>query len=304
MRITVAVAVCAAVVLARPARADDGGGDNGGDDPIGYAEESTGRPTGVKCPDARPCVIDKDGAVFVTAKAWKVYYRLDHDDLDSPLMAGTADPEVVRVRIDRAVRAILALHAAKKAVVDCGAAGAVPQLIGSATGEAAVTVPKVKKATAPAPLSLADADAAWLKARDVIEELGGSATSDPLTTLFAGLDTTAMTGDTFKRPHLRWQRATLAHRVCKGDDCTDDEIIEASVLVVYSPESKNVYLLDRSVRLPTTQYNREASIRAFADQDVLFAMLRALAIKSVVVDRGSLCAVPRVAGKNGWFDLR
>jgi hypothetical protein len=302
MRAVMAAAACAAVVLARPARADDGG--DGNDDPIGYAEESTGRPTGVKCPDARPCVIDKDGAVFVTAKSWKVYYRLDHDDLDSPLMTGTADPEVVRQRIDRAVRAILALHAAKQAVVDCGAAGAVPQLIGSATGEAVVNVPRVKKTAAPAPLSLADADAAWLKARETIEDLGGSASSDPLTTLFSGLDTTAMTADTFKRPHLRWQRATLDHRVCKGDDCTDDEVIEASVLVVYSPESNHVYLLDRSVRLPTTQYNREASIRAFADQDVLFATLRALAIKSIVVDRGSLCAVPRVAGKNGWFALK
>lgn len=296
MRIVVAVAACAAVVLARPARADD--------DPIAYAEESTGRPTGIKCPDARPCVIDKDGAVFVTARSWKTYYRLDHDNLDSALMQGAADADVVRQRIDAAVRAILALHGAKKAAIECGAAGAVPQLIGSATGEAQVMVPKVKKTTPPAPLSLADADAAWLAARDAIDQLGGSASSDPLTTLFAGIDTAAMTGDSFKRPHLRWQRATLAHRVCKGEDCTDDEIIEVSVLLVYSPESKQVYLLDRSVRLPTPQYNREASIRAFADQDVLFAMLRGLNIKSIVVDRGSLCAVPRVAGKNGWFDLK
>jgi hypothetical protein len=291
-----ATAAAAGTALAGGAHADD--------DPMAYAEIATGRPTGIKCPDARPCVVDKDGAFFVTAKSWKRYYILDHTAATSALLADAEGDDEVDRRVDAAVRAILAFHRAKKAAVDCTAAGAVPALVGSKTGEVSVAVPKVKAAPAPTALTPAEADAAWLAARAALDDLGGSADSESMTTVFAGVDTRAMTGSTFKRPHLRWMRSTLNHRVCKGADCTVDEIVDVNVLVVYSPESEKVYVLDRSVTLPETEHTRERAVRAFADQDVLFATLRALGVSSIVVDPGSLCAVPRVAGKNGWFDLK
>jgi hypothetical protein len=296
MRIAIAATLCCLCAQVGVTVADD--------DPLSYADVHTGRPKDIKCPDARPCVIDYDSAFWVFARGWKRHYTLDRADVNSALRAGAADKLAVDKRVDAAVRAILKLHKAKTAAIECGVAGSVPSLVGSKTGDVEVTVPATKAAAdLPTVLTPEEADQAWLKARAPVDADTSSSRSR-VTTLFAGVDTTAMTEATFERPHLRWRNAWVSHKACQGDKCTEAEMIDASMLVIYSPESTKVYLLDRSVTQPTKQWRREAQKRANADQDAVFATLTALGIKRIVIDADSICAVPRVAGKGGWFTLK
>lgn len=265
---------------------------------IPYVWEHKGKPDFVEC--VAPCVFTYDGAIVVAGPKWKSFYTVDLSG--NAITKDAATGTEIQARADGAVRAVLARNKATGASIDCGAAGQVPSLAGIRDGGFELDVPVDPKGAPPppAPVTPAAADSLWQKAHDAIHDTVSAEEPRPVSsTLFAGLDVSKMTADTFADPHVRVANA----RSSGGHPNEPSQTIEAAMVAIYSPESRKVYLLDRSLKQETEAYNRDHDKRTIKTEKTVARALNALHLTRVKLDATSLCWFPHMVGGGAHFEL-
>jgi hypothetical protein len=283
---------------AAPEPVADAGPDRALAEPMKFVETGTGDPPAhLSCPDRRACVIEYDFAYFVIKRGWKHHYLIDRGDPSKPIRAG----EPSRSRIDRrasaAVAAVLRQRKQQLAAIHCGLAGPLRELIGlDASGYVPITVPAptgVSPAPAPRPITPRQANEQIARVHAALPGTSGRRE------LFAGSIAAKMTADTFATPRIS-RLGQWMSRVVDGKET----FVETYFVAVWSPESRKVYLLDRSWQFDGEPPEREQKNRSRDTERAVIALLQSLGVERASIDAHALCEYPTLVGTGEFLEAR
>lgn len=264
--------------------------DEAPDSPARFYERREGLPPEeARCPQGEgACVNEFDFAVFVYAPDWGHHYVLDYGSSSSPIREGEVPAPVWMQRVEQGVRHILAEEEATAARGRCGLAGMMPTLYGAPRGYFEVNLPP-GQGEAPEPVTPQEANA---QLQAAYREIGYDTEIERR--FFDDPTMARMTADTFRQPVVTRRGAFVG-----GEEATN----EALLFVVFSPESRKVYVLDRSGEHPTEETDQEIRARQLENQAALLRFLSDIGESPVAFAADTACEIPEVVGGAVWRPL-
>ena len=253
------------------------------------------KPKGLKCPSAAPCVVEYDFTYTVIANGWTKFFVADYGMPDAPLRKGTKTGAEVTTRAAQAITEILTKQKAKTAKIACEVAAAVPALL--ALGDTIeVTLPK-STAKPVAKIAAKDVNALWVAAHRKLNDHRGPRD------VFDATELAKMTASTFAKPTLIRKGQWVSSKSCQGGKCTEEIMKEASLYIVYSPESADAYVVDASLEVPEKVFDAKSK-QAHADAvAAISATLASLGHKTVALKTSTMCGTSLLPNQ-GWFDWK
>lgn len=247
--------------------------------PARFIARNTAFPSELACPGPEICVREHDSALWVLKRGWDHHYRFDYGDSETA------------IRVAGAVTAVLTEEGATAAVGHCSLVALMPELY-SVTGDALVVdVPQAELAPArPASIPPIVANA-HLRSEYAFIDLTGAESM----VWFTNDEMQRMSGGTFEDPRVRH---VSRERTIDGNHRTLD------LLVAFSPESENVYVLERTRELPEDEYQSTRDERRRTDEQALVDFLRSLHVSRVSYDATAACEIPAAFGGSEWMPLR
>jgi len=255
--------------------------------PMQFATRTKGTPAGVPdCPTADACLVEVDYAYFLMRKGWPHYYILDHGAPKIGLRKGAPTPAQVDRRLHATVHAALTHEHARQLDVHCAIAHRLPRLLRLGTF-----------VTAKVPADPGRRTADPIAARTPQSANRNLSEAGSVAPFFSKTDRATMTGDTFKDPRV----STVSKQ-----SGTPDAMVDHRKVVVWSPESRRVYVLDLTAEGPLKQLLAKQNLakRRAAAETTLIAHLQSLQLKSVKVDSRRLCSFSKLTGTGAWLRAR
>ena len=111
---------------------------------------------------------------------------------------------------------------------------------------------------------------------------------------FSDAELLRMRGTTFETPRVRHVRGT---RVVDGNQRALD------LLVVFSPESEKVYVLERTREVPEDEYSAQREEIRGTDERALADFFRRLGARRLYFDVEGGCAIPAALSGQTWISL-
>jgi hypothetical protein len=253
------------------------------------------RVEGGGCRDAYPCVTFVDGAFTLSGNTWSHHYVIDIGVPDAPARVGARDDDEVLARVEETLRALLADEGVTSAKGDCELAAVLPRMVGlgpSLELEFEPPRPGVKPLVA---TTVEAAEAAWRKAA------GRYQRKEPLVPLFSPSERAQMKSPAFGEARLRSRYWAPAE--------SDERDRDAHFVVLYSPNSSVVYVLDRSHDEPKKDVSLPEVFKQVRRRDerelpALAATLLKLGTTKITLDRSQLCEFAALMPNGGWFPLK
>ena len=253
------------------------------------------KPKDLRCPTAAPCVVEYDFTYMVLANGWSKFYIADYGTPEAPLRKGTKTSAEVDARAAQAITEILTKQKAKTAKIECAVAAAVPELLG--LGET-IDVPVPKSTAKPiAKFAVKDVNALWVTAHKKLNDSRGPRN------VFGADELAKMTATTFAKPTFMRMGQWVSSKTCQGDKCSEEITKEATLYVVYSPESADAYVVDASLEAPEKAFDKKSKQAHAGALAAISATLSSLGHKTVALKTSTMCGIPLVPGK-GWFDWK
>lgn len=229
-------------------------------------------PDSVECPGTEVCVVAHDSAILVMKRDWPYHYRVSRSEGASR------------------VGEILEEERTSVAVGHCSLAGAMPDLY-SSRGSFSVDVPPADAPGArPSPVTPMVANA-HLRSEYAFIDIEAAESM----AWFSDDEVQRMARATFEEPQARYVKGS---RMVEGNRRRTLDL-----LVVFSPESEHVYVLERSREVPAETHPVQGS-ESREDAQALVTFVQALGLTQLSFDATAACAIPRDLGGSEWMPLR
>ncbi len=251
----------------------------------GFAQRRSGAaPEAARCPGVDgPCLNDTEGVAYLWEPGWDHHWAFDYGDPEGPIRRGAADDLVWMQRLEAGVRYALATEGAASATGACGLAAMMPILFGAPQGYFRINVPTDGSGEAPTAITPEEANARLQAAYAAI----GFVTETPRV-FFDPPIAARMTQETMLQPVLTRRGAVVTD--------PDGQVHEALVFVLFSPESRRVYVLDRSSAHPAEEPDQVVRQRDIDHQAALLRMLASLGESPIAFAADAACAIPEPLG--------
>lgn len=245
-------------------------------DNLGYVVRE-GAPE-LECPGDEACVMGNGSDVWVSKRSWPHHYRLQGAESS------------VRGRVTASVARILEEEHTTLALGHCSLAAAAPALYSSSDG-VVVGIPPSPVADArlaPTTPLVANAHLRSEYAFINIEEAESMA-------WFSDAELQRMTHGTFSDPRARH---------VSGSRLIDGRYRTLDLLVVFSPESERVYVLERSREVAAEVHRTEQETLRRDDAQALVRFVQNLGLARIRFDLAAACEIPPEFGGSEWMPLR
>jgi hypothetical protein len=258
-------------------------------DASSYVERHSGLPEGLECPGREVCVTEHESAVWVLKRGWGHHYRLDYGSAAAAVRPGGVLRAQWSIRVAAGVAYALAEERTPEALGHCGLAAMMPELYQG--GGLVVDVPASEQTSArPQPVLPVVANA-HLRSEYAFIDIERAESM----VWFTDAEVQRMTKASFEEPRVR---QVSGRRIVDGYHRSLD------LLVVYSPESENVYVLERTREVPEDEHQAQRDERLRTDEQEHVDFIRSLGIRRVIYDAEAACEIPAEFGGQEWMPLR
>lgn len=259
-------------------------------DPPSYAERRTDLPDVLDCPGREICVTEYDFVVWVLKRGWRHHYRLDYGSPTTAIRAGGVPRAQWRARLAAGVAHVLSEEGASAALGHCSLAQMMPELYAANDGVLVDVPPRQGPSTRPPPVPPEVANA-HLRSEYAFINIERA----PSMAWFTSDELENMTGSSFESPRVRhvgaWKRMGGVHR-------------SLDLLIAFSPESEDVYVLERTREMPEEEYLGQSDERRRSDEQGLVDFIRSLGVRQLTFEAGAACEIPAAFGGGEWRPIR
>lgn len=258
-----------------------------------YAYHRLGQPA-FQCRDAYPCLTFFDGLFTLTGNLWTHHYVIDVGVPTAPAVVGARDQQEIEKRVEETLRALLVDEKVTAAKGDCWFAAALPQMVDVVTPLEVAVESSGARARPLTAMTVDAAEVAWRK------EAERHQSKEPIEPLFLPSERAQMKSASFGPPRLRSK-----HR---SPDVIGDRFRLAHFVVLFSPRSRFVYVLDRSrdegLEGSIADIPEQARQRDAKQLSAITATLLELGIKTFTLEREQLCELAALTPNEGWFGVK
>ncbi|MFK8002905.1 MAG: hypothetical protein AB8H86_25275 [Polyangiales bacterium] len=250
-------------------------------DPSSFVTRHGDLPENLRGPRNQVLVSEHDSKIWVSKVGWRHHYRFEI----------TGSGARAQARFAAGLAYVLAEEGATSALGHCSVATRMPEFY-QLDHHAVVEVPPSAGEPAsrrPVPIRPVVANAHLQSEYAFIDIEGAESMA-----WFTPAELEQMTGSTFEDPRVRhisgWRMVGDARR-------------SLDLLVVFSPESAEVYVLERTRELPLDEYQARREELRQSDEEALVEFLQSLGVARVSFAPEAACQIPESFGGHEWWPL-